>query len=80
MHGSPSGMLPLELFERLLTSGFMAVPLLRALMSGDIDQALALGCLELDEEDLALCTYLCPAKCDYGGALRSILQGIEGEG
>jgi len=80
MHGSPSGMLPLELFERILPSGFMAVPLLRALMSGDFDQAQALGCLELDEEDLALCTYLCPAKCDYGGALRSILQGMEEEG
>jgi Na+-transporting NADH:ubiquinone oxidoreductase subunit A len=77
MYSSPSGMLPLELFERILPSGFMAVPLLRALMSGDFDQAQALGCLELDEEDLALCAFLCPAKCDYGGALRSILQRIE---
>jgi Na+-transporting NADH:ubiquinone oxidoreductase subunit A len=80
LHGSPSGMLPLELFERILPSGFLAVPLLRALMSGDVDQAQALGCLELDEEDLALCAFLCPAKCDYSGALRSILQRIEQEG
>lgn len=79
MHGSPSGMLPLELFERILPSGFLAVPLLRALMSGDTDQAQALGCLELNEEDLALCAYLCPAKCDYGGALRSTLRHIEQE-
>lgn len=80
MHGSPSGMLPLEVFERVLPAGFLAVPLLRALMSGDIEQAQTLGCLELDEEDLALCAYLCPAKCDYGGALRSALVRIEREG
>lgn len=80
MHSSPSGMLPLEIFERVLPAGFLAAPLLRALMSGDIDQAQTLGCLELDEEDLALCAYLCPAKCDYGGALRSALQRIEREG
>lgn len=80
LHGSPSGMLSLEAFERALPAGFLAVPLLRALMSGDIEQAQALGCLELDEEDLALCAYLCPAKCDYGGALRSALAHIEREG
>ncbi len=80
MHGSPSGMLPLKVFERALPAGFLAVPLLRALMSSDVVRAQSLGCLELVEEDLALCAYLCPAKCDYGGALRSALMRIEREG
>lgn len=80
LNGRPSGMLPLELFDRLLPGGFLANPLLRALMSGDIERARVLGCLELDEEDLALCAFACPAKCDYPGALRSVLLKIEGEG
>ena len=51
--------------------------LFRALLVRDSDQAQALGCLELDEEDLALCAYLCPAKTDYGQALRTNLDLIE---
>jgi Na+-transporting NADH:ubiquinone oxidoreductase subunit A len=40
----------------------------------------ALGCLELDEEDLALCTFVCPSKFDYGALLRTCLMAIEKEG
>ncbi|HFZ8973447.1 NADH:ubiquinone reductase (Na(+)-transporting) subunit A, partial [Pseudomonas aeruginosa] len=54
--------------------------LLRDLLAGDTDSAQALGCLELDEEDLALCTYVCPGKYEYGPALRSVLTRIEQEG
>ncbi|MGL4859149.1 MAG: NADH:ubiquinone reductase (Na(+)-transporting) subunit A, partial [Enterobacteriaceae bacterium] len=53
--------------------------LLRDLLSGDVDSAMALGCLELDEEDLALCTFVCPGKYEYGPALREILTIIERE-
>jgi Na+-transporting NADH:ubiquinone oxidoreductase subunit A len=54
--------------------------MLRALMAGDVVRARELGCLELEEEDLALCAYACPARCDYRGALRSVLGRIEKEG
>jgi Na+-transporting NADH:ubiquinone oxidoreductase subunit A len=36
--------------------------------------------LELDEEDIALCTYACPGKYEYGPVLRSVLSKIEKEG
>ena len=49
-------------------------------MVKDTDQAQALGCLELDEEDLALCSFVCPAKYDYGAVLRTNLEQIEKEG
>jgi Na+-transporting NADH:ubiquinone oxidoreductase subunit A len=39
-----------------------------------------LGALELDEEDIALCTYACPGKYEYGPVLRSVLNQIEKEG
>jgi Na+-transporting NADH:ubiquinone oxidoreductase subunit A len=55
-------------------------PLFRALMVRDTDEAQALGALELAEEDLALCSFLCPAKNDYGAALRINLDQIEKDG
>lgn len=54
-------------------------PLLRALAAGDARSAIALGALELEEEDLALCTYHCPAKIDYGPLLREVLDATAEE-
>ena len=54
--------------------------LLRDLLAGDTDSAQALGCTELDEEDLALCTTSVPAKYEYGPLLRDVLTCIEQEG
>jgi Na+-transporting NADH:ubiquinone oxidoreductase subunit A len=53
--------------------------LLRSLLTGDLERAEALGALELDEEDLALCTYACPGKNDYGPLLRQMLARLEKE-
>jgi Na+-transporting NADH:ubiquinone oxidoreductase subunit A len=58
----------------------MPTHLLRALTVGDVEWAEELGALELDEEDLALCTFVCPGKYDYGPALRRVLQTLQGEG
>jgi Na+-transporting NADH:ubiquinone oxidoreductase subunit A len=52
---------------------------LRSLIVGDIEVAQTLGALELDEEDLALCTYVCPGKYEYGPILRDNLSRIEKE-
>ena len=77
--GATTAIYPLEAMDRLLPHGFLAVPLLRALAAGDSERALALGCLELDEEDLALCTFACPARQSWGGMLRAALSRIEAE-
>ena len=53
---------------------------LRALITENTDLAQQLGCLELDEEDLALCTYVDPGKVDFGPILRENLTIIEKEG
>lgn len=76
-NGRFSGMIPLPDFEKVMPLDILPSPLFRALLVRDSDQAQALGCLELDEEDLALCAYLCPAKTDYGQALRVNLDQIE---
>lgn len=79
-NGRFSGMLPMRVFDRVLPLDILPSPLLRALLVKDTDRAQALGCLELDEEDLALCSFVCPAKQDYGAALRINLNEIEKEG
>ena len=79
-NGSPRAMVPIGTYEKVVPLDVLPTQLLRALLVGDIDTAIGLGCLELDEEDLALCTYACPAKYEYGPVLRSMLTTIEKEG
>lgn len=78
--GSLRAMVPIGAYEKLLPFETEPTFLLRALITGDTERAQALGCLELDEEDLALCTYICPSKNDYGPLLRTSLETIEKEG
>ena len=79
-NGRFSGMLPMRVFDRLMPLDILPSPLFRALLVKDTERAQALGCLELDEEDVALCSFVCPAKHDYGIALRINLDLIEKEG
>ena len=79
-NGRFSGMIPMRIFDRVMPLDILPAPLLRALLVKDTERAQELGCLELDEADLALCSFVCPAKNDYGVALRINLQQIEKEG
>jgi len=79
-HGGERAMVPIGNYERVMPLDILPTMLLRDLLAGDTDSAQALGCLELDEEDLALCTYVCPGKYEFGPALRSVLTQIEQEG
>ncbi|MBB3168508.1 Na(+)-translocating NADH-quinone reductase subunit A [Simiduia aestuariiviva] len=78
--GSERAMVPIGTYERIMPLDILPTHLLRALIVGDTDMAQKLGALELDEEDLALCTYVCPGKYEYGPILRDNLTRIEKEG
>ena len=78
--GSPRAMVPVGSFERIMPLDVMPTFLLRALMTRDTDMAQSLGALELDEEDLGLCTFVCPGKTEYGPLLREALTTIERDG
>lgn len=80
LYGRRKVMVPIGTFERVMPLDILPTPLLRTLIAGDTDMAQLLGCLELDEEDLALCTFVCPSKWDYGPLLRACLLRIEKEG
>ena len=79
-NGSDRTMLPLGHFERLMPMDILPTQLLRSLVVNDTEQAQLLGALELDEEDLSLCTYSCSGKFEYGPILRDCLTLIEKEG
>lgn len=79
-NGSDRAMVPIGSYERVMPLDILPTMLLRDLCAGDNDGAQSLGCLELDEEDLALCTFVCPGKYDFGQILRDRLTTIEKEG
>ena len=79
-NGSARAMVPVGTYEQVMPLDILPTQLLRYLIVGDSEMAQKLGCLELDEEDLALCTYVCPGKYEYGPILRENLTLIEKEG
>ena len=80
LNGGRRAMVPVGTFENLMPQDYLPTQLLRAVITMDTDQAQALGALELDEEDLGLAGFACPAKYEYGFALRDCLTTIEKEG
>jgi Na+-transporting NADH:ubiquinone oxidoreductase subunit A len=73
-------MIPIGMYEQVMPLDIIATPLLKSLITADTEFAQQLGVLELDEEDLALCTFVCPGKYEYGPMLRKCLNLIEHEG
>lgn len=79
-HGGKRAIVPSGNFEKVVPLDIIPTYLLRALAVNDVEEAEKLGVLELDEEDLALCTFSCPSKLEYGPMLRENLTIIEKEG
>ena len=79
-NGSPRAMVSIGSFEQVMPLDILPTPLLKALLVRDTDGARDLGCLELDEEDLALCSFVCNGKYEYGPHLRNNLHEIEVNG
>ncbi|MFM1921001.1 MAG: NADH:ubiquinone oxidoreductase, Na(+)-translocating, subunit [Candidatus Hydrogenedentota bacterium] len=79
-NGSPRAIVPIGVYEKVMPLDILATHLLRSLAVNDVERAEQLGALELDEEDLALCTFVCPGKYEFGPILRRNLTIIEHEG
>ena len=78
--GSKRSMVPIGSYEKVMPLDILPTQLLRALITKQTDLAQQLGCLELEEEDLALCTFVDHGKVDYGPILRENLTQIDLEG
>jgi len=79
-NGSPRAMVSIGSFEQVMPLDILPTPLLKSILVRDTDGARDLGCLELDEEDLALCSFVCNGKYEYGPHLRKTLHEIEVNG
>jgi Na+-transporting NADH:ubiquinone oxidoreductase subunit A len=79
-NGSNRAIVPIGVYELVTPLDILPTPLLKALVVGDTDQAQLLGCLELDDEDMSLYTFVDPGKHDFAPVLRANLTKIEKEG
>lgn len=79
-NGSNRAIVPVGIYETVMPLDILPTPLLKSIVVGDTDQAQLLGCLELDEEDVSLFTFVDPGKHDFGPVLRANLTKIEKEG
>jgi len=77
--GGRRAIFPLDVYSRVMPLDIMPLHLLKSLAVGDTEKASELGCLELVEEDLALCTFVCPGKNEFGPMLRDVLTTLEQE-
>ncbi len=80
LNGGKRAVLPVGLYEKVMPFDILPPQLFKSLIVKDTDEAIKLGCMELDEEDLSVCTYISPSKIDYGHHLRENLTIIEKEG
>ena len=78
-HGGQRAIVPIGAYERVMPLDILPTFLLKALSICDLDNAEALGALELAEEDLSLLTFVCPGKTDYGPMLRNVLDQLHAE-
>ncbi len=75
--GGRRAIYPLGTYDQVMPLDIIATSLLKTLFSDDTEKARDLGCLELVEEDLALCSFVCPGKNEFGPPLRRMLTAIE---
>lgn len=79
-NGSLRAIVPIGVYEEVMPMSIQPTFLIKALCSNDIESAEQLGALELAEEDLALCEFVCPSKISITEMLRDMLTRIEKEG
>ena len=79
-NGSHRAIVPIGQYEKVFPLDILPSFMLKALAMQDLERAEELGVLELDEEDVALCSFVCTGKNDYGPMLRQLLTTIEKEG
>lgn len=80
LHGGLRAMVATGLYDRFLPMRILTDFLIRAVLAGDIEEAVQLGLLETDPEDFALAAFACPSKMDLVSIIRKGLEAAETEG
>lgn len=66
-------------YEKVVPMDIYPMQLLKAILVNDIDKMEQLGIYEVDEEDLALCEFICPSKTPVTKILRDGLRTLRKE-
>ncbi len=80
VHGGKRAFFQTGEYEKMLPMDIYPSHLVKSIMAEEIEDMIGLGLLEVDEEDFALCTYICPSKIDFGEHIRKGLDILEKEG
>jgi Na+-transporting NADH:ubiquinone oxidoreductase subunit A len=80
LHGGKRAFIQTGDYEKVLPMDIYPAYLVKSIMAGEIEDMIGLGLLEVDDEDFALCTYICPSKIDFGDYIRRGLDMLEREG
>jgi Na+-transporting NADH:ubiquinone oxidoreductase subunit A len=80
VHGGKRAFIQTGDYEKMLPMDILPAHLVKSIIAEDIEEMLALGLLEVDAEDFALCSYICPSKIDFGEYILKGLQMLEKEG
>jgi len=80
IHGGKRAFIQTGEYEKVLPMDILPTHLVKSIMAEEIEDMLALGLLEVDEEDFALCSYICPSKIHFGSYIRQGLDVLEKEG
>ena len=80
IHGGKRAFIQTGEYEKVVPMDILPSHLVKSIMAEEIEDMLALGLLEVDEEDFALCSYICPSKIHFGTYIRQGLDVLEKEG
>ncbi len=67
-------------YDKVMPLNILVDYLVRAVIAGDMDEAIKLGILETEPKDFALCDFVCPCKMEIQDIIREGLEQIEEEG
>jgi len=74
MHGGHRAYVMTGEYEKVFPMDIFPVQLIKAIMVEDIDKMEQLGIYEVDEEDFALCEYVCTSKTEVQSIIRTGLD------
>ena len=75
-NGSHRAFVPIEAWENVFPMDIYINALIRSIEANDFEEMEQLGIYECDEEDVALCSFVCPSKTDVGGIIRKGLDTV----
>ncbi len=79
LHGEERAFIDGSLYDKVMPLNISTMTLVKAVMAEDYDRAQELGLLEVDSEDFALPTFVCPSKIEMNDIIKQGLRATAAE-